>query len=49
MEDIIRVKKIQLKLYPCANNLVELRKYEAKLKRFLNLEEEFWKQKLGMR
>ncbi|KAG5616263.1 hypothetical protein H5410_016087 [Solanum commersonii] len=49
IEDVIKVKKSQLKIQPTANNRAELNKLEAELKNFLKHEEEFWKQKAGMK
>ncbi|KAG5591558.1 hypothetical protein H5410_042072 [Solanum commersonii] len=49
LEDIIKVKEIQLELDPSIENRTKLKKHEAELKRFQRLEEEFWKQKSGIR
>ncbi|KAH0761343.1 hypothetical protein KY290_017416 [Solanum tuberosum] len=49
LEDAIRVKEIQLELNPSAENRATLNKGEVELKKYLYLEGEFWKQKVGMR
>ncbi|KAG5602307.1 hypothetical protein H5410_033677 [Solanum commersonii] len=48
LEDIIQAKEAQLEVRPNENSRAELKKAEAKLIRFLNLEEEYWKQKSGL-
>jgi len=48
-EDMIRVKEIQLEISPSQANRSELNKAEVKLKKYLNIEEEYWRQKTGMR
>ncbi|WMV24639.1 hypothetical protein MTR67_018024 [Solanum verrucosum] len=49
MEDVIKVKKDQLEIQPSASNRADLNKVETELKKFLRLEEEFWRQKAGMK
>ncbi|KAH0679808.1 hypothetical protein KY284_020893 [Solanum tuberosum] len=49
LEDMIRVKEIQLEISPTQANRSDLSKDEAKLKKYLNIQEEFWRQKAGMR
>ncbi|KAH0693550.1 hypothetical protein KY285_020647 [Solanum tuberosum] len=49
LEDEIRVKECQLEINPTAENRSELNKAEAELKKYLYIEEEFWKQKAGMK
>ncbi|XP_049413166.1 uncharacterized protein LOC125876094 [Solanum stenotomum] len=49
IEDIIKVKEAQLEIQHSATNRAELSKEEAKLKKFLKLEEDFWRQKAGMK
>ncbi|KAG5630392.1 hypothetical protein H5410_002109 [Solanum commersonii] len=49
LEDVIKVKEAQFEINPSAGNMEELSKAEADLKKFLHLEEEYWKQKAGMR
>lgn len=48
MEDLIRVKEIQLEINPSKENREELRREEAELRKLQNIEEEYWKQKAGM-
>ncbi|XP_049366615.1 uncharacterized protein LOC125831476 [Solanum verrucosum] len=48
LEDVIQAKEAQLEVRPDENSRAELKKTEAKLIRFLNLEEEYWKQKSGL-
>ncbi|KAK4726324.1 hypothetical protein R3W88_031241 [Solanum pinnatisectum] len=43
------VKETQLKIQPSERNRVELHKLEAELKKYLRFEEEFWKQKAGIK
>jgi len=49
LEDVIKVKEAQLEINSYACNMEELSKAEANLKKFLHLEDEYWKQKAGMR
>ncbi|WMV21122.1 hypothetical protein MTR67_014507 [Solanum verrucosum] len=49
IEDMIRVKEIQLEIQPSASNRAELSKVEADLKKYLQVEEDFWRQKAGMK
>uniref|UniRef100_M1AL69 RNA-directed DNA polymerase (Reverse transcriptase); Ribonuclease H n=1 Tax=Solanum tuberosum TaxID=4113 RepID=M1AL69_SOLTU len=49
MEDVIKVKEDQLEIQPSASNRADLNKVEAELKKYLRLEEEFWRQKAGMK
>ncbi|XP_049390321.1 uncharacterized protein LOC125854782 [Solanum stenotomum] len=49
LEDIIQTKEAQLEVRLDENSREKLKKAEAKLIRFLNLEEKFWKQKSGLR
>jgi len=44
-----KVKEAQLEINPSAGNREELSKAEADLKKYLHMEEEYWKQKAGMR
>lgn len=48
MEDILSVKKTQFELDLKLKNRAQLHKMEAELRRYLKLEEDFWKQKSGM-
>lgn len=48
LEDVITVKEMQFELDPLPDNRAQLNKVKAKLKRFLKVEEEFWRQKSGM-
>lgn len=49
IEDVIKVKEAQLEILPSADNRAELCRLEAELKKYLKIEEEFWKQKAGMK
>lgn len=49
IEDFIKVKEIQMELQPSPENEAELIKMEAKLKKYLHLEVEFWKKKAEMK
>lgn len=48
LEDIIKVKEAQLEVLPNAVNRAELSRLEAELRKFLKVEEDFWRQKAGM-
>lgn len=48
LEDIVKMKEIQLELNPIEENRAELRKEAATLRRFQKVEEDYWKQKAGM-
>lgn len=45
LEDLVKVKEIQLKISPTEGNRCELNKTEAELGKYLNIEEEYWRQK----
>ncbi|XP_049370570.1 uncharacterized protein LOC125835476 [Solanum verrucosum] len=49
LEDLIRAKKVQLEINASEENRTTLKKSEADLKKYLHIEEEYWKQKAGMR
>ncbi|KAG5631132.1 hypothetical protein H5410_002849 [Solanum commersonii] len=49
LEDIIKVKEVQLEILPSAENRMALSKAEGEVKKFLFMDEKYWKQKLGMR
>ncbi|XP_049368194.1 uncharacterized protein LOC125833087 [Solanum verrucosum] len=49
MKDVIKGKEVQLEVAPIEANKAELSKANAKLKRYLKMEENFWRQKAGMR
>ncbi|XP_060200399.1 uncharacterized protein LOC132628652 [Lycium barbarum] len=49
IEDIIKVKELQFELNPSMLNRTDLHKAQAELNNYLHLEEEYWKQKSGMR
>ncbi|KAH0757746.1 hypothetical protein KY290_021239 [Solanum tuberosum] len=49
LEDIIKVREAQLQIHPSADNRAALNKVEVELKNYLRLEEEFWRQKAGMK
>lgn len=43
LEDIVRAKEIQLEIDPTEENMSLLKKVEANLKKYLHIEEEYWK------
>ncbi|XP_059295426.1 uncharacterized protein LOC132048754 [Lycium ferocissimum] len=49
LEDVIKVKELQLEINPSGVHREQLHKAQAELNRFLNIEEEYWKQKSGMK
>lgn len=49
LEDVIRVKEVQLELFPTSANREELKKVETEMKKWLRVEEEFWQQKVRMK
>ncbi|KAK6791948.1 hypothetical protein RDI58_011029 [Solanum bulbocastanum] len=49
LEYVIKMKEIQLEVSPTEANRADLNKANAELKRYLKIEEEYWKQKAGMR
>jgi len=49
LEDLIRAKEVQLEINASEENRTELKRVEADLKRYMHIEEEYWKQKAGMR
>lgn len=49
LEDIIKVKEIQLEHMASPENRAELKRVEADLKRYQKFEEEYWKQKASMK
>ncbi|KAH0692608.1 hypothetical protein KY285_019705 [Solanum tuberosum] len=49
LEDVIKEKEIQLEMAPTEANRAEMSKANAELKRYRKIEEDFWKQKAGMR
>jgi len=48
MEDIVRVKEILFEDEPTIENRIVLQKAQAELKKYLSIEEQYWKQKAGM-
>ncbi|KAG5620134.1 hypothetical protein H5410_005352 [Solanum commersonii] len=48
-EDVIKAKEAQLEINPTTENRIGLKKAKADLERYINIEEEYWKQKDGMR
>lgn len=48
MEDIVRMKETQLEIDPSEINRANLRRVEAELRKFVKIEEDYWKQKVGM-
>ncbi|XP_015159412.1 uncharacterized protein [Solanum tuberosum] len=49
LEDVIKDKEIQFEMAPTDTNREELSRKNADLKKPLKIEEDFWKQKAGMR
>ncbi|XP_047267639.1 uncharacterized protein LOC124898061 [Capsicum annuum] len=49
LEDVIKVKKVQFEIQPLADNRTHIHKTKVELKRWMEIEEDFWKQKAGMR
>ncbi|KAG5592937.1 hypothetical protein H5410_043451 [Solanum commersonii] len=49
IEDMIRIKDTQFEINPMAANRADLSKMEAELKKYLKIEEHYWKQKAGIR
>ncbi|XP_049388501.1 uncharacterized protein LOC125852861 [Solanum stenotomum] len=49
LEDVIKVKEEQLEVQPTQANRAELSKMEAELRKYLSIEEEYWRQKAGMK
>lgn len=49
LEDIVKSKDIQLKVAPNEKNRYELKLTEANLKRYLKIEEKYWRHKVGMK
>uniref|UniRef100_A0A0V0H9Y4 Putative ovule protein n=1 Tax=Solanum chacoense TaxID=4108 RepID=A0A0V0H9Y4_SOLCH len=49
LEDLVKTKEIQLEINPSGENRNALKMAEAKLKRYLHIEEEYWKQKACMK
>lgn len=47
-EDIVRVKEILFEEEPTIQNRIVLQQAHAELKRYLSIEEQYWKQKAGM-
>lgn len=49
IEDTIKVKEVQYEPDPSLDNRELLMKAQVELTKYLHLEEEYWKQKYGMR
>lgn len=49
LEDMVKSKEIQLEICPSEENIMALNKMDADLKRYLHMEEEYWKKKVDMR
>ncbi|KAH0769992.1 hypothetical protein KY290_013973 [Solanum tuberosum] len=49
LEDVIKVKEVQLEVHCSDENMRDLNKAEEELQKFYQLEEDFWKQKSGMK
>lgn len=48
LEDVVKMKEVQLEMNLSEENKIELRKEIAELRRFQKIEKEYWKQKAGM-
>lgn len=48
LEDVIKVHEVEFQLNPTAHNRAKLHKVQADLTRYLHLEKEFLRQKVGM-
>ncbi|XP_075083347.1 uncharacterized protein LOC142167090 [Nicotiana tabacum] len=48
LEDIVRVKETLFEEEPTTENRIVLQKAQSKLKKYLSIEEQYWKQKAGM-
>lgn len=49
LEDIIKIKEVQLEVHASLDNREELKRAETELRRWLTLEEDFWQKKVGMK
>jgi len=49
LEDVIKTQEAQLVISPSERNMLSLKKAEAELRKYWHFEEEYWKQKAGMR
>ncbi|XP_075086089.1 uncharacterized protein LOC142168828 [Nicotiana tabacum] len=47
LEDIVRVKEMLFEEEPITENRIVLQKAQSELKKYLSIEEQYWKQKLG--
>lgn len=48
LEDVIKVKEIQMGIRHSGQNREELHRAQADLRRYMSMEEDFWRQKAGM-
>ncbi|XP_075103594.1 uncharacterized protein LOC142178164 [Nicotiana tabacum] len=48
LEDIVRVKEMLFEEEPTTENRIVLQKAQSELKKYLSIEEQYWKQKAGM-
>nr|XP_016447036.1 PREDICTED: uncharacterized protein LOC107772066 [Nicotiana tabacum] len=48
LEDIVRVKEMLFEEEPTTENRIVLQKVQSELKKYLSIEEQYWKQKAGM-
>ncbi|XP_075101596.1 uncharacterized protein LOC142177036 [Nicotiana tabacum] len=48
LEDIVRVKEMLFEEEPTTENRIVLQKAQSELKKYLNIEEQYWKQNAGM-
>jgi len=47
-EDVVRIKEVLFEVEPIVENRIVLQKAQSELKRYLSIEEQYWKQKVGM-
>nr|XP_016464530.1 PREDICTED: uncharacterized protein LOC107787463 [Nicotiana tabacum] len=48
LEDIVRVKEMLFEEEPTIENMIVFQKAQSELKKYLSIEEQYWKQKVGM-
>ncbi|XP_075085216.1 uncharacterized protein LOC142168440 [Nicotiana tabacum] len=48
LEDIVKVKEMLFEEEPTIENMIVLQKAQAELKKYLSIDEHYWKQKAGM-
>lgn len=48
-EDLVNIKELQLEIHPSEEKRANLRRAKNELQKFKKIEEEYWKQKAGMK